>query len=163
MGDQYIKKGILTIENQILKIDNRTINIAKVDNMETYPIEKYPLTQGLRTWAKVWVVFLIVTMLFRNSFLVEFLFILYTLSIIGLLFYNYKEHEKQFYALIIKTGRTTLKIGSDSKEFLDNLLDALEKAMNSKKVNYTINLDNRVINNGIFNNGNDNKTAVIKK
>lgn len=47
MKNQIIETGILTIENQILKIGRRTINIASIDNLENIKLNRYPLTNRI--------------------------------------------------------------------------------------------------------------------
>ena len=158
-----IKSGIFTIENQILKIENKTVNLTKIDNMEIFPLNKYPLTSGISTWVKIWITSLIVCAIFSSNNIIGLAFIIYTFSIFGLLFYNYQKHQEQLYALvIITTARTKLNIVSNNEDFLKKFHNTIEKSINSKKTNYTINLDNRVIhNNNIVSKGNKNKNQVI--
>lgn len=159
MKSQIIETGVLTIENQILKIGSRTINIASIDTLENMKLDRYSLTSGIGTWIKGFIVVLIIAGFIQNN-ITALIFTLYLFSIVILLAYNIYQHKKQYYALMITTTRSSLMIRSNLASFIDDIENALHKSLNSKKVSYTINLDNKIINHGIISKGNNNNNEV---
>ena len=87
---------------------------------------------------------------------------MYILTIIILVIYNYKEWQKIYYGLKIETNRTSICLKSTNISFIYELRDTIEEAINQKKSNYTINIGDSIINNGIINKGNNNKNEVKK-
>lgn len=149
--------GIFTIKNNILEINGRIINISKISSIEFITYKRHSLFSGMTTWFKGLIFILILTLIWQN---LTIFFTLYLLSIILLIIYNYYKHKKEFYGLEIRIDNDTLWLKSDNKDFIINVNEALAEAMDSKKVNYIINMDNKVINNGIISKGNNNKNKV---
>ena len=88
---------------------------------------------------------------------------IYIFTIVVLIAYNVVEHKKQFFGLIISTGVKQIELASDSKDFLNEVHDAILDGMKSDSANYIINFDSHDIqNNGIISNGDKNINKVSK-
>ena len=157
MNASTFENGIFTIKNQILKIDNKSINLANVDTLLTFDYKRHPLFANVKEWLVGLVITFIIGLIWKN---LDFIFTIYIFTIILLLVYNFKEHQKAFYGLKIRTSVTTIYLKSNDKGFIEEILATIEDAINSKKANYTINLDNRLINNGVISKGNKNTNKV---
>lgn len=149
--------GVFTIKNQILQIGSRTVNITNIDNMKLVTYDRYSLFSNVKEWLVGLVIVFVICAIWRK---IDFLFTLYCLTIFALLYYNFKEHSKLFYGLEIRTNRDNFAICTNDINFRNDIHSTIVEAMNSKKGNYTINLDNRLINNGVISKGNKNTNKV---
>lgn len=160
MEEHLIFKGILTIDKQILKIENKYITIPQIASMDVVKLKRYPLFSGLRLWFKGLVFLVILTLFYHNNSILSFVGDLYCYSIFILLGYNLFQHCKLFYGLaIVASGEKTI-ICSRKESFIYDIQNALYSAMNSIRDTKTINLNHCVINDGIISYGNDNENEV---
>ena len=151
--------GILSIKDNVMRIGSTTINLSNIGTMNTFPFEKHSYFSGLKTWLGGLVFVIILAAIVRNLGIIADL---YLFTIIPLMIYNFKEHQKNYYGLKIEIhSRRYYIIRSNDKEFIEDVNDAISEAMRNKKASYTINLDDhKIINNGIINKGNKNKNKV---
>lgn len=144
-----MKAGILTIEDQVLKLLNNSINISNIDNMENYTYKRHSLSYGVKSWIKGLIFFIIIIAIFYKSFsksLLNFLIVLYFLILFILLYYNYNKHKACYFGLAIYTIRSEFIIQSNDKKFLNDIENTIINAINHRYSYYTINIDNHSIN-----------------
>ena len=155
-GSTY-STGIFTIKDKVMKIDGKVINISQIGSTDFKTFQRHSLFSGLKEWVYG---FIFVAILAAIWEILAILFTFYLFTIVLLFVYNYNEHKKQFYGLEILIVNEVLWLKSDHYDFIQDVEKALADAMSSKNANYTINMDNRVINNGIISKGNNNKNKV---
>ena len=157
--DKTYDTGEFTISDKMIHFFGTTLNVSSIDNMTYVDFERHSIFYGLKYWLFGLIFFLVICAIWKK---IEFLFTIYLFTLPLLFYFNYKEHKKEFFGLVIQTGagkRVILK--SDSKEFLKKVHNTIIDAINSKKVNYTINFDSHdIVNNGIISKGNNNKLSV---
>lgn len=156
---QTYESGTFTIKDQTMKIFGTTINLANVDNIEIVNFKRHSLIAGLKEWVIGLIIMMVIYAFNKN---LGWLAGMYILTIIILVIYNYKEWQKIYYGLKIETNRTSICLKSTNISFIYELRDTIEEAINQKKSNYTINIGDSIINNGIINKGNNNKNEVKK-
>ena len=152
--------GVLSIKDNVMKIGGTTINLSNIGTMNTFPFEKHSYFSGLKTWLGGLLFVIILAAIFKNLSIIDDIYIF---TIIPLMIYNFKEHQKNFYGLKIEIhSRRYYIIKSNDNEFIEDVNEAISEAMRNKNASYTINLDNhQIINNGIINKGNKNKNKII--
>lgn len=161
MKRHVVYRGILTIDEQILKVRNRYINIMKIDSLETVKLARHSLFSGMKLWLKGLVILVILSIFNHGNFWISLIGDLYCYSIFILLIFNIYQHCKLFYGLVITTAGDKTIISSQNEDFIYNVRDSLYDAMkNSTNEQIIINLDNCIINHGIISNGNENKNEV---
>ena len=70
MSEHIIYKGILTIDKQILKIENRDIYITKIDSLEITKLDRYPLFKGMKLWMKGLFILIVLSIIYHvNSWI----------------------------------------------------------------------------------------------
>lgn len=151
--------GEFTISDKMIHFFGTTLNVGSIDNMNFINFKKHSLLASVKEWFFGLVFVFIVCAIWRK---IEILFTIYIFTLPILLYYNYKEHKKEFFGLSIQTeARKEVILKSDNKEFIKNVHDAIIDAINSKKVNYTINFDSHdIVNNGVISKGNKNKVTI---
>lgn len=151
--------GKFTINNQILHLSGTTINISNIDNLEFIDFPSPSIFEGVKDWFGGLIIMIIICAIWKKFIIIGDI---YLLTIIPLIIHNIKKASEVYYGLKIETTRgLCIVFKSDNNDFIHNVHDAIVEAMNSKKVNYTINFDSHdVINNGIISKGNKNKNKI---
>ncbi len=161
MSEHIIYKGILTIDKQILKIENRDIYITKIDSLEITKLDRYPLFKGMKLWLKGLFILIVLSIIYHGNSWISLIGDLYCYSIFLLVVFNLYQHCKLFYGLVITTAGNRTIIASTRKDFIcrvrDRLQEAIENTINERIV---INLDNCLVNHGNISYGSNNKNEV---
>lgn len=159
--EKVITHGNLLIEDQFLQLLDTSINLSNIDNMNIFQYEKHALFSNVKEWIYGWGILLIICFFVKW---LETILVIYSFTIFLLLYYNYKEHQKNLYGLKIETSaQKNIILNSNDREFLEELRGIIKQATKKTNINYTINMDDHhIINNGVINKGNKNKIKVEK-
>lgn len=150
-------KGNVTINNQILRIENTIINLANLGNASIIKFDRYSPFKGIKEWLQLLLVLVVVCNIWRN---LMFIGDLYLFTIIPLVVYNLNEFRKTYYGLEVQAGGRGIILKSRDIEFLAKAQTAIMDAIDNTQEKYIINIENCEVNNGIINNGNRNKNEV---
>lgn len=161
MFEDIIYKGLLTIDKQILKIENRDIYITKIDSLKVVKLDRYPLLNGIKLWLQGLVILVIISLIYQGNPWISLIGDFYCYSIFLLIAFNFYQHCKLFYGLVITTPGNKTTIASLNKDFIYRVRDRLQKAIeNTLNEQITINLDNCLVNYGNISYGDNNENEV---
>ena len=154
---EVYENGILTIKNETLNIIGKTVNLSNIAILEVIALKRHSPVAYLKLWFKGFIILVIICLFWRPiATFGDF----YLLTIIPLMIYNLYNWSQKYYGLIIETPQTKICLKSKDVFFLHKLKNIIEDAINNKKSEYTINLKNSFINNGIINHGDNNINEV---
>lgn len=160
MANNVYKGGVFEINNQFLHFFGTTLNLKNIDYMKFKTYDRHSFFYGIKEWIFGLIVMMIICSIFKN---IMWIGDIYIFTIVALITYNVVEHKKQFFGLIISTGVKQIELASESKDFLNEVHDAILDGMKSDSANYIINFDSHDIqNNGIISNGDKNINKVSK-
>lgn len=158
-----IETGSFNISERAIDFNSYHISLDKMSVISPVgEFARHSLFWAVKTWFKIFLILIIIYMFHHE--LSNIYGDIYCYSIFLLLAYNvYCYFKKRFYGIDILTSGVIVCIKSNNKVFLDNLKVVLDDVINSKKANYTINIDTcNIKNNGIINKGNNNINKVKK-
>lgn len=158
------EKGSIIISDNVIHMGGTTINMANIDNMTTFVYAKRSYLENLGDWFKGLIFILIIYAIWNELTWLPYVYLIFG---IGIIICNIMERKKNFYGMKIQTSRKTVYFKSENQEFIFNLHDAIVQALNQKNVNYTINMDDHSIingvNKGILNTGENTENRVINE